>query len=36
MESARFKIKESGICTNACNAILSSIFGNYIPLYTFP
>ena len=25
MESARFKIKESGICTNACNAILSSI-----------
>ena len=26
MESARFKIKESGICTNACNSILSSIF----------
>ena len=26
MESARFKTKESGICINACNSILSSIF----------
>lgn len=33
MESARFKTKESGICTNACNSIVFYIF--ILPIYNW-